>query len=282
MPKTRDQRCQRVINLFFNRQLPNTHFQLFKVEGRGWKIARYNIVVCSSWYIRSPSYNHETRTLVWNNIENNQELPDEEKIQNIATEFSNHFKDYEKKNNRVLLSFLCLHDTKREEDKVTFKLIVQYDKDHIPFPENDGENLEARIEQLERNNEQLLDRLRLFRSETERYVGPMRRRLHRVIRERDEANMFISTCEGVFKMNNAKYMECYRNILRDCYATMNKEHECPICYNSIENKNVFTTPCNHIVCNDCSKRCKNTCPMCRQEMAYFPEQVEQEEEMDFP
>ena len=148
-----------------------------------------------------------------------------------------------------MLSFLCLHETEIEESKVTFNLIVQYDKDHIPFPENDNENMEARIEQLERNNEQLLDRLRLFRSETERYVGPMRRRLHRVLRERDEANMFISTCENVFKMNNSKYMECYRNILRDCYKTMNKSHECPICYENIEYMNVFTTPCNHIMCN---------------------------------
>ena len=279
MPRTRDQRCQRVINLFFNRQLPNTHFQLSKVDGRGWKIARYKVIISSSWFIRSPSYDHETRTLVWNNIEHNQELPDEEKIQHIVDEFSDHFKDFEKKERNILLSFLCLHETEIEESKVTFNLIVQYDKDHIPFPENDNENMEARIEQLERNNEQLLDRLRLFRSETERYVGPMRRRLHRVLRERDEANMFISTCENVFKMNNSKYMECYRNILRDCYKTMNKTHECPICYENIEYMNVFTTPCNHVMCNECSTKCKNVCPMCRQEMAYFPE--EQEEEMEF-
>ena len=47
MPRTRDQRCQRVINLFFNRQLPNTHFQLSKVDGRGWKIARYKVIISS-------------------------------------------------------------------------------------------------------------------------------------------------------------------------------------------------------------------------------------------
>ena len=282
MPKTRDNRCKRVIKNFFSEQLPNYHFLDNKINTRGWKLARYEIHVPYSWEVKEPEYIPETRSLVWNITEHSQSLPNAEKITEIEKNFKNKFECFEKKVHGRSTSFLRLYETNVHDEEVIFKLLVEYDKSHIPFPENNQENLEERVEQLERNNRQLLDQLRVFRTETERYIGPLRRRLHRALRERDEANAFVSTCENMFKMNNAKYMESYRNILRNCYKTMNKKHECPICYDPIENKDVFTTPCNHIVCNDCSKRCKNTCPMCRQEMAYFPEQFEQEEEMEFP
>ena len=45
-----------------------------------------------------------------------------------------------------------------------------------------------------------------------------------------------------------------------------KTFDCPVCYESIKSGDEFTSPCNHVVCNECAKRCKNTCPMCRQDL----------------
>ena len=51
---------------------------------------------------------------------------------------------------------------------------------------------------------------------------------------------------------------------------MKKEFECPVCYEQIPNNKVFTTPCQHVICSDCTKRCNNVCPMCRQDMTFLP------------
>ena len=42
MPRSRDQRCRRVLNAFFDEQFTNIHYILEKLNVRGWKIA-----VCS-------------------------------------------------------------------------------------------------------------------------------------------------------------------------------------------------------------------------------------------
>ena len=45
------------------------------------------------------------------------------------------------------------------------------------------------------------------------------------------------------------------------------------CYEDIESNDIFITPCNHHICNNCTTKCKNLCPMCRQDMSYVPDEI---------
>lgn len=50
--------------------------------------------------------------------------------------------------------------------------------------------------------------------------------------------------------------------------TMNSDNTCIVCYNTIENRNICTTNCNHIYCKSCLNEWFNRgnvdCPMCRE------------------
>ena len=268
MPRSRDQRCRRVLNAFFDEQLTNIHYILEKLNVRGWKIARYVITIPKEWTVSSPRYDNDTRTLTWVNNVKQQDLPQNEKATEIEQLFKTKMEPHEKKTGSISSSYLRIHETKLSDEKIEYHFLVVYDKEHMPFPEE--VDLNHRIEQLERNNDQMTKQLRNYRNETEQYVGYMRRRYNRAIRDRDEANYAVTTCSQLFERRNAEHMEKYRKIIRDCYLEMEKEFECPVCYETIPNDKVFTTPCKHVICSDCTTHCQNNCPMCRQEMCYVP------------
>jgi len=278
MPRSRDQRCKRVLNAFFDQHFENVHFTLEKLNIRGWKIARYVVTIQKEWTISSPHYDHETRSLTWVNNTKTQVLPGIGKIIEVEQTFKRNFEGSEKKVGSSVVSYLRIHEAKVNDEKIEYHLIVVYDKEYVPFPEEI--DLNQRIQQLEKNNDQMTKQLREYQIETEKYVGYMRRKLHRAIRDRDEANYAVTTCSQLFEKQNAEHMESYRNILRECYTELDKNFECPVCYEPIPNDKVFTTPCKHIICSDCTKHCNNNCPMCRQNMCYVPTDVGNEVPMN--
>ena len=279
MPKTRDQRCRRILHEFFREKTQNLHFVLKKENVRGWKYARYEISIPNKWTISNAQYDAQTRSLIWTNLEKTQDIsPIKEKIEEIEQEFKTKFEPHEKKtpNNMNSLSFVRIYETELDiegdTEEIIYKIMVQYDKDHIPFPEIIDQ--EARLEFLEKHNATLSNQLMHNRNETERYVQHMRRRVNRALRERDDANHSVTQCGLHFMKQNAKYLDAYRDIIRKCYDEMGKKfEECPVCYEEIENKDIFITPCNHHICIKCTERCKNVCPMCRQDMCYVPQEI---------
>ena len=278
MPKTRDQRCQRVLNEFFREKINNLHFILKKENVRGWKYARYEIIIPNKWVINKANYNNHTRTLTWDQVVKTQDISNIQNIMsNIQDDFKVKFEPHEKKtlNNMNATSFTRIYETgvilEESIDKIIYKILVVYDKDHIPFPEEI--NIDSRLEYLETRNLTLTNELMDIRHQTERYVQHMRRRVNRALHERDDANIAVSECSLHFLQQNAKYAHAYRNIIRNCYEELNRKFECPVCYENIEIKDIYITPCNHNICDSCSKKCNNTCPMCRQEMCYIPEEV---------
>ena len=279
MPKTRDQRCQRILHEFFREKTQNLHFILKKENVRGWKYARYEISIPNKWTFSIANYDHQTRSLIWTNQEKTQDIsPIKDKIEETKDEFKTKFEPHEKKtpNNMNTLSFLRIYETelKTEEDMETviYRLMVQYDKEHVPFSEDI--DIDARLEFLEKRNLTLNNELLHIRNETERYVQHMRRRVNRALRERDDANHSVTQSGLHFMKQNAKYADSYRDIIRKCYDEMGKKfEECPVCYEEIKNKDIFITPCNHHICNNCTTKCKNSCPMCRQEMCYVPDEI---------
>ena len=49
--------------------------------------------------------------------------------------------------------------------------------------------------------------------------------------------------------------------------------KCPICYETIQNKNFIVTKCNHTFCSNCIlrlNRSSNSCPLCRADLTNIP------------
>ena len=280
MPKTRDQRCQRVLQEFFRENIGDLYFNLHKLNVRGWKYARYEIIIPDKWIIKKPRYVAQTHSLIWDEETKTQDIsPIRNKIQETENNFKTKFEPHEKKSGMNTLSSTRLYEThildENEEPgigRIIYRIMVEYYKDHIPFPENI--NVESRLEYLEQRNWNLQNQLSNIQNESERCIQHIRRRMNRAFRERDDANNHISQCGIHYQNQNAKYANSYRNIIRECYVKLEQKFECPVCCEDIEIKNIFITPCNHHICDGCSKQCKNSCPMCRQEMYYIPEETQ--------
>jgi len=272
MTKTRDQRCRSVIRNFFElpTNLDKTYYEFSKKIESGWKTARYQINIPNKWESRAPHYNTDTHNLEWNTIEHVQELLTKEKMEEIIQTFKDKFEPYENSINLLngrkrFTSYLRIYQYDLEENNHNIRFMVLYNGQEIPFSENE-EDPKVILEKLERENNGLKQRLKNFHKETDMAMIRLgRQNLHL----RDElrlANNTVDSCYMSFQLVNIKYMRSYRNIINECYNENNKSFDCPVCYETIKSGEVFTTPCNHVLCNDCAKHCKNSCPMCRQDM----------------
>ena len=153
---------------------------------------------------------------------------------------------------------------------ITFKMLVKYFKSELPFPPEQI-TLEKRIQQLELQNEFTRLKLHSYNEETDLYINRMKRNNHRLRKERDNAINGINHCSEIFLEQYSQITYQYRNMLRECYKELNRKvDDCPVCYEKLEYNNMFITPCKHHLCNDCAGQCKNSCPLCRQELCYIP------------
>lgn len=286
MPQTRDQRCISVLKNFFESPeiLDNKYYELKKITHRGWKTARYEIKIPNTWTSDTPEYDERSHQLIWKRIGRYQEIPSRNEITRIRELFKAKFEPHEKsiivgsKGRKRDTSYLRIYqdtmdseiydsdddDGVRDLSTINIRVVVQYNKDEIPFPEDF--NFEERTRKLERENNSLRDTIKVFRHQTDRYINRLRRTNMRLLHQRDEANTALDTCYVSFQQHNGKYMQKYRDIINKQYEEQNKHFDCPICYENIEKGNIFTTPCNHVLCNTCAKQCENCCPLCREEM----------------
>ena len=263
MPPSRDCRCRQALKTFFDRY--DVEYEIVNLNIHGYSSARYEVKMLSMLNRLEPNYDRETRIFGWISHDIEQTLPP---IDDVCAAFTDTFQPHEKPS-----AFMRIHETETTETGIVFKLLVKYFKSELPFAE-DEITLETRIHQLERHNDILSNRLRDYQNTVERYIGPIRRRNHRLARERDDANEAVSRCRNVFSEHYSRLMESYRHLLRDCYRELDKKvDDCPVCYEPITNDKLYITPCRHNLCTGCAIQCKNTCPMCREEMCFIPNSV---------
>ena len=272
MPRTRNERCKRILHDYFNEKLGNLYYDLTKLDTNGWKVARYTLKIPAQWNDWILNHNNETNILTWDENIKYQNILSNEKMNEIYHQFKTMFEPYEKKTGSTSISYLRIHDFVTSENENTFHLIIVYDKEYLPFPEDI--NLQQRCDYLERQNQNLSNTLINFRSETDAYVRRTRRKYQTLVAECTRLQNSLAQCSQLFEERSATQLGQYRKIIQKMYLEMNKEFECPVCYERIENDNVFTTPCQHVICNECTKHCKNVCPMCRQSMAFTPSDAE--------
>ena len=260
MPPSRDSRCRQALKTFFDRY--DVKYEILNLNVHGYSVARYEVKMLSMLNRLEPDYDRETRIFGWVSRDIEQTLPH---INDVCAAFTETFHPHEKPS-----AFMRIHETETIETGIVFKLLVKYFKSELPFAE-DEITLETRIHQLEVHNRNLSLRLQNYENTVERYIGPIRRRNHRLIRERDDAIEAVLICRTEFSEHYSRLMESYRHLLRDCYRELDKKvDDCPVCYEPITNDKLYITPCRHNLCTGCAIQCKNTCPMCREEMCFIP------------
>jgi hypothetical protein len=286
MPKSRDQRCRSVIRNFFelHTNLNKVYYEFSKKKESGWKIAHYQINIPNKWESQEPQYNTETQTLHWNTIEHVQELPTKEKMEEIVQTFKDKFEPYEKSiefrsGRKRVTSYLRIYQSDLEENNCNIRIMVMYNGQEIPFSEDEPDP-KVLIEKLERENKGMKQRLQHFHQQINRELRHLNQINTRLIEEIHIANDTVDSCYMSFQLSNIKYMRSYRDIINECYNENNKSFDCPVCYEIIKSGEVFTTPCNHVICNDCAKHCKNSCPMCRQDMCCVIDDIPPLQELD--
>ena len=266
MPKTRDERCRHVLKTYFQ-NMPLTkkkHFKIDKYEQKGWSSARYQVMFPLEWTI--PVFEYEESDC-------SQELEVERLISNETTnKFRDHFEKYEMRDAKQATSYLRLYQSSFEDNKVIFRFMVKYFKSEIPFPEDKQvitmmhieEPFES-IELLQKENDKLralIQRKKCDVQKKHHLIMDLEHRNRVLIRKHQRVQ---DVCT-INLMDNATHNMHYRNIINDLYNQLNKSFECPICYETIPNKDIFTTHCNHVLCQGCAEKCKNKCPMCRTHM----------------
>ena len=279
MTKTRDQRCRSVIQRFFElpTNLDKTYYEFSKKNESGWKTARYQINIPNKWESKQPHYDDTADRLYWNTIEHIQEIPPKEKIDEIIQLFKETFEPYEnsvelRSGRKRVTSYLRIYQSDIEENNYNIRIMVLYNRQEIPFLETEPDS-KMLLEKLERENHSLKNTMNLHFNETDKAINRLRRIIRRTSEERDLAKDLLDASYQSFQLSNVKYMRSYRDIINELYKETNKAFDCPVCYETIKSDEVFTTPCNHVICNGCAKHCKNSCPMCRQDMCCVEDDI---------
>ena len=165
-----------------------------------------------------------------------------------------------------------MYQSSFEDNNVIFRFIVKYFKSEIPFPEEKHVIVMMHIEKPFESIEMLQNEMNKLRHIVEKKKKQLHDKQEEIIKLERRNRTLIYKCrqhheETMCQMtDNAIHNKNYRTIINALYKELNKSFECPICYEPIENDLVFTSHCNHVLCQGCAERCHNKCPMCRTDM----------------
>jgi len=238
MPTSRNARCTRVLKRFADQF--DIEYKLENLHIRGWKQDEYEIKFSKYWETYHLVHNTERGELEWVTHTFHQTLP---RLSAICDRFEEMFEPYELEE-----SFVRINEAVCDNDNIILKVKCAYsDKTHFPYPD-DEDTLRSIIASLERENSKLKEKL----DATNRYITIYN--LDQETRNTPPPNVLNS-------------LKKYREMARISHIEKNEKTECPVCMENILDANLFVTPCNHVLCTECSTRCKNKCPMCRNTLA---------------
>ncbi len=143
-----------------------------------------------------------------------------------------------------------------ENNELEGRLCVVYYKQHIPYRIiEDSKYFEKRYLMLRKDYNKIELELNETKDEVEEYTEERRQLLRKIrVLNRDlthEQNTNIQNEENLQKK------------LKDAYQYLPIKEDCPVCYETIENKDtLYIPPCAHYVCITCASKCEQ-CPICR-------------------
>jgi len=240
MPTSRNARCTRNLKRFAGQYDIKYDFKDLRI--RGWKHDRYEIKFPTNWEIHLFEYNRVRNEHEWYTHSQPQTVPD---LDVICNKFKDTFYPCE-----IDGSYVRIHDTICDDTGILLQILCVYnDKTHYPYPD-DEEALRSTIASLERENKLMNDKMSYLNGMVTIYKAEQE------MRESPPSNLVAS-------------VKKYRELARTQYIDKHKDEptECPVCMDNISDEDIFISPCNHVLCSDCSKRCKNSCPMCRNTLA---------------
>ena len=182
-----------------------------------------------------------------------QEMPSVECFSDV---FTNHYVHYELEQNGRVLSYTSLNNCSlNAEGNFDATIEVCYYKSYIPYPSNiqSREQLEQQCRQLKISNHNL-------RFDLDNAFDSLRNK-----------NKKISNLKKTLRVHEEQSNERLANTIyrmqeriRDLYAIVGKEEECPVCYEEMHPNELVVPGCCHYICARCNQSC-DKCPLCREE-----------------
>jgi len=144
---------------------------------------------------------------------------------------------------------------RNDEDGITGKICVVYNKDHTPY------NVSENDTQYQRKYTLLLNRYNKNEAFIERLLADNEELHEDMIYHQKEARK-LKKKFIIEQKNNVISESNLINKLRDAYKLLPNKEDCPVCYEEITNEKLEIPRCSHYICNECHKRC-DACPICR-------------------
>ena len=144
---------------------------------------------------------------------------------------------------------------RNDEDGITGKICVVYNKDHTPYNVNEDDK------QYQRKYVLLMKRYNNDQAFIERLLTDNEELHEDMIYHQKEARK-LKKKFIIEQKNNIVSETNLINKLRDAYKLLPNKEDCPVCYEEITNEKLEIPRCSHYICNECHKRC-DACPICR-------------------
>jgi hypothetical protein len=182
-----------------------------------------------------------------------QEMPS---IECFTRVFTSHFSHYELEERGRVLSYTSLNKCEyNAEGNLDAVIEICYYKSYIPYPSTvqSREQLAEQCQRLSVTNYNLrFDLDNAF--DSLRHKNKKISNLKKTLRLHEEqANDRLANT--VYRMQEH---------IRNLYAIVGKDEECPVCYEEMHPNELVVPGCCHYICAKCNESC-DKCPLCREE-----------------
>lgn len=281
MRQSRNKLCEKALRNHFNQYNVEYNLELIShqhhVSDNQSKFL-YKIIIPEKVELNKPNFNSTGELLnITTDIEINWEkeiiLQNWPNIEDLKTNFNNIFILYEKRidNANESCTYTRIQELQKDLLNLTILIEVVYYKHFLPFPKNTDMKTIINInDSLLQEIDILKTTLNNYNHQTDLAFNHLNSRINRLRKQLtyskiDEIKLLHKHKKEI-QFNKEKYEqnnEKYQQIIQKYYKESNNKQECPVCYEDLNPDELYTPSCSHLICINCSKQCKNTCPMCR-------------------
>tara|TARA_B110000967_G_C18901231_1_gene575313 strand:- start:803 stop:1807 length:1005 start_codon:yes stop_codon:yes gene_type:complete len=277
MRQSRNKLCEKALRIHFNQYNVEYNLEFISNQQSNNKYF-YKIIIPERLEMNKPNFNSTGEML---NITKEIEIEWEKEIilqnwpniEDIKTNFIKNFILYEKKieNADDSCTYTRIKELQKGDFNLTILIEVVYYNHFLPFPKNtDMKTIISINDTLLEENDILKTVLNEFNHQTDLAFNHLNSRVGRLRKKltycKIDQEQLIYKHKNEIKNNEENYQqkdEKYQQIIQKYYKESNNKQDCPVCYEDINPDELYTPSCSHLICLNCSNRCKNTCPMCR-------------------
>jgi len=184
-------------------------------------------------------------------VQGDQEIPE---IHDFSDKFQVYFDKYNMKSHGVIVSYTSIGSVvKTDQGELSARIMVRYYKSYLPYPskKKTDDQIRDRCIFLEGENTILNETLFDLNSLNNKQRKDIKQLKKRIVESNVES--ILKTREIIDKMERK---------IKEYYKELNRQDDCPVCYECIKSEELVTPGCCHYICGKCYDRC-DICPICR-------------------